>query len=50
MIASSPIISWQTEGENVELVTDFLFVGSKSLQMVTRAMKSEDNYFLAGKL
>ena len=27
--ASSPFTSWQTEGENVEAVTDFLFVGSK---------------------
>ena len=28
-MASSPIISWQIEGENVEVVTDFLFLGSK---------------------
>ena len=27
--ASSPITSWQTEGENVEAGTDFLFLGSK---------------------
>ena len=27
--ASGPIISWQIEGGNVELVTDFLFLGSK---------------------
>ena len=27
--ASSPIILWQTEGEKVETVTDFLFLGSK---------------------
>ena len=49
-MASSPITSWQTEGENVEAVTDFLLLGSKSLQMVTVAMKLEDNCFLAGKL
>ena len=36
--------------ENVEIVTDFLFLGSKSLQMVTAAMKSKDNWFSAGKL
>ena len=28
-MASSPITSWQIEGEKVELVTDFLFWGSK---------------------
>ena len=27
--ASSPIASWQTKGEKVETVTDFLFLGSK---------------------
>ena len=26
---TSPITSWQIEGENVEVVTDFLFLGSK---------------------
>ena len=29
IIASSPITSWQAEGEKVEAVTDFLFLGSK---------------------
>ena len=29
IMASGPITSWQTEGEKVEAVTDFLFVGSK---------------------
>ena len=28
IIASSPITSWQAEGEKVEAVTDFLFLGS----------------------
>ena len=28
-MASGPITSWQIEGENVEEVTDFLFLGSK---------------------
>ena len=28
-MASGPITSWQIEGENVEVVTDFLFLGSK---------------------
>ena len=29
ILASGPITSWQIEGENVEAVTDFLFLGSK---------------------
>ena len=29
IMASSPITSWQIEGENVDIVTDFLFLGSK---------------------
>ena len=29
IMASSPIISWQTEVEKVEEMTDFLFLGSK---------------------
>ena len=28
-MASGPITSWQIEGEKVEVVTDFLFLGSK---------------------
>ena len=47
-MASSPITSWQIEGENVEAVTDFLFLSS--LQMVPVAVKLEDGCFLAGKL
>ena len=49
--ASSPIISWQTDGETVETVADFIFGGApKSLQMVTEAMKLKDAYSLEGKL
>ena len=29
IIASSPIISWQTDGETMETVTDFIILGSK---------------------
>ena len=28
-MASGPITAWQIEGERVEVVTDFLFLGSK---------------------
>ena len=51
IMASGHITSWQIEGEKVKAVTDFLFLGSKkSLQMVTTAIKLEDNCFWAGKL
>ena len=49
-MTSGPITSWQIEVEKVEVVTDFFFLVSKSLQMVTAAMRSEDVCFLAGKL
>ena len=29
IVASSPIASWQIDGENVETVMDFIFLGSK---------------------
>ena len=38
-MASGPITSWEIDGETVETVSDFIFLGSKSLQMVTAAMK-----------
>ena len=34
-IAFSPITSWQIEGEKVEAVTDFLFLSSKIIQIVS---------------
>ena len=46
IMASGPITSWQIDGETVETVTDFIFLGSKSLQMVTAAMKLKDTCFL----
>ena len=39
IMASGPITSWQIDGEIIETVTDFIILGSKSLQMVTAAMK-----------
>ena len=42
IMASGPITSWQIDGETMETVTDFIFWGSKSLQMVTAAMKLKD--------
>ena len=48
--ASSPITSWQIDGETVETMSDFIFWAPKSLQMVTAAMKLKDGYSLEGKL
>ena len=49
-MASGPITSWQIDGETVETVSDFIFWGSKSLQMVIEAMKLKDTYSLEEKL
>ena len=48
--ASGPITSWQIDGEIMETVTHFIFLGSKSLQMVTAAMKLKDACSLEEKL
>ena len=50
IMASSPIISWQIEGEKVEAVIDFIFWAPKSLQMVSAAMKLKDTCSFDGKL
>ena len=42
IMVSGPITSWKIDGETMETVTDFIFLGSKSLQMVTAAMKLKD--------
>ena len=40
--ASSPITSWQIDGETMETARDFILGAPKSLQMVTAAMKLKD--------
>ena len=50
IIASGPITSWQRDGETMETVTIFIFLGSKSLQMVTAALKFKDTCSLEEKL
>ena len=50
IMASGPITSWQIDGETMETVSDFIFQASKSLEMVTAAMKLNDAYSLEGKL
>ena len=42
IMAFSPLTSWQTDGETVETVSDFIYLGSKITQMVTAAMKFKD--------
>ena len=49
IMASGPITSWQIDGETMETVTDFFLGASKSLQMVTAAMKLKDTCFLDEK-
>ena len=50
IMASGPITLWQIDGENVETVTDFIFLGFKIMQMVTTAMKLKDACSLEEKL
>ena len=47
IMASGSITSWEIDGETV---ADFIFLDSKSLQMVIVAMKLKDTYSLEGKL
>ena len=50
VMASSPITSWQIDGETVETVSDFFEGAPKSLQIVTEAMKLKDACSLEEKL
>ena len=50
IMASSPITSWQIDGETMETVTDFIFWAPKPLQMVTAAIKLKDTSSLEEKL
>ena len=50
IMASSPMTSWQIDGKTVETVAEFIFLGSKSLQMVIAAMKLKDTCSLEEKL
>ena len=46
----SPITSWQIDGETMETVTDFIFLGSKITADGTAAMKLKDAFSLEEKL
>ena len=50
IMASGPITSWQIDGEAMETVSDYILGGSKSLKMVTAAMKLKEACSLLEKL
>ena len=51
IMTSSPITSWQIEGEKVEAVTDFIFLDTKvTPNFMTAAMEFKDTCSLEGKL
>ena len=50
IMVSSPITSWQIDGEIVETASDFIFGAPKSVQMVVAAMKLKDTCSLEQKL
>ena len=50
IMACGPITPWEINGETVETVSDFIFLGSKKMMMMTAAMKLKDAYSLEEKL
>ena len=50
IMASGPIISWQIDGETMEIVGEFIFLDSKILQIMPAAMKLKDACSLQEKL
>ena len=50
IMASGPITAWQIYGQTMEIVTDFIFLGSKINGTVTAAMKLKDICSLQEKL
>ena len=49
-MTTSPITTWQIDGETMETVADFIFLTPKSLQMPSAAMKLKDACSLKEKL
>ena len=49
IMATSAITPWQIDGRKLQVVTDFILLTPKSLQMVTAAMKLKDGFPLEGK-
>ena len=49
IMASGPTTSWQIDGETMETVTDFIFLGLKIMKMVMAAMKFKRHLLLERK-
>ena len=50
IMVSGSIISWQIDGETMETMIDFIFLGSKITETVTAAMNLKDTCSWEGKL
>ena len=50
IVASNPITSWQIDGETMETVTDFIFLGSKITADDDFSHEIKDACFLEEKL
>ena len=50
IMASGPTTSWEIDGETVETVSDFIFLGSKITTDGDCSLKLKDSYSLEGKL
>ena len=50
MMASGPITSWEIDGETVETVSDFIFLGSKITADGDCSHELKDAYSLEGKI
>ena len=50
IMASGPITSWQIDGETVERLSDFIFLGSKITADGDCSHEIKRRYFLEGKL
>ena len=50
LMASGPITSWEIDGETVETVSDFIFLGSKITADGDCSHEIKDAYYLEGKL
>ena len=50
IMASGPITSWEIDGETVETVSDFIFLGSKIITDGDCSHELKDAYSLEGKL
>ena len=50
IMASGPITPWETDGETVETVSDFIFWAPESLQKMIAAIKLKNAYSLEEKL